>query len=105
MLLPLVLLALPLVPVDHRRVVVLVVGGPVLELAQRPARVVVRNVVVVVGVEHGHMGVLVLDIARYALNGLLHDEPPRLPCAAGQAGSPPRPRCCRATSSRRAGNA
>jgi len=75
---PLVLLAHLLVPMDGRGVVVLVlvIGGSMLELAERATRVVVRDVVVVVGVEHRDMRVFVLDIAGYSLGRLLHDAPP-----------------------------
>jgi hypothetical protein len=75
---PLVILAAAPVRVDHLRVVVgvLVVRTPVLELAERPTGVVMRHVVVVVGVDDGLVGVLVLHVADDALGGVLHGPTP-----------------------------
>src|SRR4051812_11133156 len=73
-------LVLPLVPVVHRGVVVLVavVAGAMLERAEHFAGlVVVRHVVVVVRMGHCRVMVIVLLIADDALLGLaLHDAPP-----------------------------
>jgi hypothetical protein len=52
-------------------VVVLVIVGAVLELAEWPACVVMRDVIVVVRVDDRGVGVLVLEIARDALHRLL----------------------------------
>jgi hypothetical protein len=74
-----VVLAALVVGVDERRVIVLVlvVVGPVLELAERAARVVMRDVVMVVGMHRRRMGVLVLNIANDTLRGArLQDAPP-----------------------------
>jgi hypothetical protein len=67
----LVVLVAVLVGVDERSMVVLVlvIVGPVLELAQRTARVVVGDVVVIVGVDDAAMRVLVLDVANHVLQG------------------------------------
>ena len=89
MLLVLVLLAgIVHVAVDERRVVVLVavVVRPVVELAKRPAGVVMGHVVVVVRVDDTGMRMLVLRVAHHALHdrALLHLSnllvtlPPRL---------------------------
>jgi hypothetical protein len=69
-----------LVPVDERSVVVLVlvVMRPVLELAERPTGVVVGDVIVVVRVDRCRVSVLVLDVTRHTLHGLLgHDRTSR----------------------------
>jgi regulator of RNase E activity RraA len=60
------------VGMDQRRVVVLVlvVVGLVLELAEHPTRVLVGDVIVVVGMDHGVVGMLVFGIAR----DVLHDR-------------------------------
>src|SRR5687768_10188596 len=65
--------------VDERCVIVfvLVIVGAVLELAERAARVVMRHVVVVVGMDRGRVLVLVLDVAYDTLCGArLQDAPP-----------------------------
>jgi hypothetical protein len=75
-----VVLATLSVGVDERRVVVLmlVVMGPVLEFAERAAGMVVRDVIVVVGMDRRGVGVLVLHVADDALGGAcLQDAPPR----------------------------
>jgi hypothetical protein len=86
--------------VDQGRVVVLVlvVVGSMLELAERPAGVVVRDVIVIVGVDHPLVRVLVLHVTDHVLRRrrlLLQDAPP-------ERGSTPRigvrahrPVCCR----------
>jgi hypothetical protein len=65
------------VGMDERGVVVfvLVVVGAVLELAQHPTGMVMRNVIVVVRMHDHGMGVLVFLVADYVLTGdrlLLH---------------------------------
>jgi hypothetical protein len=73
----LVALVAPVVGVHQRRVIVLVlvVMGPMLELAEQVARVVMGHVVVDVGVHHGLVRMLVLGIAHHALHDrtLLHE--------------------------------
>jgi hypothetical protein len=73
MVLALVAFAALLVSVDEGRVVVvvLVIVGPVFELAERPTGVVMRHVIVIVDVNDARVCVLVLDITRDALHGLL----------------------------------
>jgi hypothetical protein len=60
-----------LVGVDQVGVAVrmLVVAGPMLELAERPTRVVVGYVIVVVRVHDAWMGMLVVDVAGDFLAG------------------------------------
>jgi hypothetical protein len=72
-ILALVVLASLFVSVDERRVivVVLVIVGPVLELAERPTGVVVGDVIVVVRVHDPWVGVLVFDVTRHPLHRLL----------------------------------
>jgi hypothetical protein len=80
MVLALVSLGSLLVTVDERGVVVLVlvVVRSVLELTERTTGVVVRNVVVIVRVHGSRVRMLVLDVARHALRGLLgHDRTSR----------------------------
>jgi hypothetical protein len=65
--------------VDERRVIVLVleVMGPELELAERTARVVMRDVVEIVGMDHRRVNVLVLNVADDTLcRTRLQDAPP-----------------------------
>jgi hypothetical protein len=81
-----VVLAQLVVCVDQARVVVLVlvIVGPVLELAERAARVVMRDVVVVVGVDRRGMSVLVLHVADDTLRGAcLQDAPPQRATSRG----------------------
>jgi hypothetical protein len=78
--LPLVRLGSILVTVDERGVVVLVlvVVRSMLELTERATRVVVRDVVVIVRVHGSRVRVLVFDVTRDALHGLLgHDRTSR----------------------------
>jgi hypothetical protein len=76
----LVVLGLTGVTVDERRVVVLVKVVPraVLELAEYTTGVVVRDVIMVVGVNHRLVGVLALLVTGDPLGRgrLLHDRPP-----------------------------
>jgi hypothetical protein len=79
-ILALLLLGSLLVAVDERRVVVLVfvVVRSMLELAERPTLVVVRDVVVIVRVHGSRVRVFVLYVTRHALHGLLgHDRTSR----------------------------
>jgi hypothetical protein len=70
---PLVFLAALLVGVDERGVVVLVlvIVGAVLELAERPAGVVVRHAVVIVRMHDRRVRMLVLEVTRGTLHRLL----------------------------------
>jgi hypothetical protein len=80
MVLTLVRLSPFVVRVDERGVVVLVlvVVGPMLELAERATGVVMRNVVVVVRMHGRGVGVFVFDVTRHPLHGLLgHDRTSR----------------------------
>jgi hypothetical protein len=65
--------------VDERGVIVLVlvIVGAVLEFAERSARMVMRDVVVVVRMDRGRMRVLVFDVAHDTLcRARLQDAPP-----------------------------
>jgi hypothetical protein len=80
MVLALVRLAAIVVRVDEGGMVVLVlvVVGPMLELTERATGVVVRDVVVVVRMHGRRVRVLVFDVTRDTLHGLLgHDRTSR----------------------------